>query len=65
MELLRKDTNDKMTIELKKDELGIICNALNEICNGIDVFEFETRIGAAFDEVKDLLEKATDIYKAQ
>jgi hypothetical protein len=35
-----------MTIELTKDELGIINNALNAVCNGIDLKgEFETRMG--------------------
>jgi hypothetical protein len=33
-------------IEIHRDELLIFNAALNEICNGIAVFEFETRIGA-------------------
>jgi hypothetical protein len=33
-------------IEIHRDELLIFNAALNEICNGISVFEFETRIGA-------------------
>ena len=33
-------------IEIDRDELLILNAALNEICNGIAVFEFETRIGA-------------------
>lgn len=43
-----------MNNTLTKDDLEIILSALNEICNGIDIFEFETRIGASKDEVKSL-----------
>ena len=33
-----------MTVELIKDELGIINNAVNEVCNGIQLGrEFDTR----------------------
>ena len=65
MKLLRLVTNEQVEIELNKNELGIICNALNEICNGIDVFEFETRIGANVDDVKELLKKVLEIYKVK
>lgn len=44
-------------MEVNKDELLIISSALNEIINGIDLFEFETRIGASKEEVTLLLEK--------
>jgi hypothetical protein len=37
--------------------LLIINAALNEVCNGIAVFEFETRIGADRDRVSALLKK--------
>jgi len=33
-------------VEIGRDELLIMNAALNEICNGIAVFEFQTRIGA-------------------
>lgn len=42
-------------ISLSFDELLILNAALNEICNGIEVFEFSTRIGAEKDEVRELL----------
>lgn len=38
-----------------RDELLILNAALNEVCNGIDVFEFETRIGADRARVAELL----------
>lgn len=44
-------------LRLTEDELLILNSALNEICNGISVSEFDTRIGATRDEVTLLLEK--------
>jgi len=38
------------------DELHILHQALNEVCNGIEVFEFETRIGADRTTVAALME---------
>lgn len=46
-----------MNDNLTKDDLCIILSALNEICNGIDIFEFETRIGASKVEVQLLEER--------
>jgi hypothetical protein len=36
-------------------ELRIINNALNEVCNGLDRWDFDTRMGASVDEAKQLL----------
>ncbi|MBU9808853.1 hypothetical protein J1785_03680 [Rahnella sp. SL6] len=44
-------------LRLTEDELLILNSALNEICNGISVSEFDTRIGATRDDVTLLLEK--------
>ncbi len=48
--------NAKISIEFSKKELTIISSSLNEVLNGIDVFEFETRIGGENPEVIKLLE---------
>jgi len=38
------------------DELYIINNALNEVCNGIDLRgEFDTRMGCTVEEARELL----------
>ena len=51
-----KIENDKnIQLQLSEEELIILNNALNEICNGIEVPEFETRIGANLEKVKTLL----------
>jgi hypothetical protein len=44
-------------IDLGRDELLILNNALNEVCNGVALFEFETRIGATRDRVVVLLKE--------
>jgi hypothetical protein len=47
-----------MKVELTKDELGIINNALNEVCNGIDLKgEFDTRMGCTVAKARELLAK--------
>lgn len=37
---------DEVEMKLSREELLVLNTAFNEICNGIDIFEFETRIGA-------------------
>jgi len=47
-----------MLVELTADELGIINNALNEVCNGIDLEgEFDTRMGCTVEEARAVLAK--------
>lgn len=48
-------------INISETELLIINSALNEICNGIDITEFETRIGSGQDDVAALLSKIGSI----
>jgi hypothetical protein len=50
-----KTAMEQSTVTISHKELLILNSALNEICNGIEVFEFETRIGANRHEVADLL----------
>jgi hypothetical protein len=50
-----------MRIELTRDELGIINNALNEVCNDI---EFETRMGGTLQEAREVLTKIHDLVRA-
>lgn len=65
MKIIESGSN-QASVSIKRDELLLIHAALNEICNGIEVFEFETRIGVdktrAFDflnEVGGLLDSLT------
>jgi len=55
-----------MTVELTKDELGIINNALNEVCNGIHLEgEFDTRMGCSVEDARKLLAKIHAIASRQ
>jgi hypothetical protein len=42
-------------VALTIEELRIINNALNEVCHGIELPEFATRMGAGLPEVQALL----------
>jgi len=44
MELLSVSKN-QAELRLNEDDLFILVSALNEICNGINITEFQTRIG--------------------
>jgi hypothetical protein len=58
--------NIRMLIELTKDELQIINNALNEVCNGIDLEgEFDTRMGCTVDEARAVLAKVHALASGQ
>jgi len=45
------------SVELSIQELRIINNALNEVCNGLDIHEFATRMGANREDAEMLLER--------
>jgi hypothetical protein len=46
------------TVQLSRNELGIINNALNEVCNGVHLEgEFDTRMGCTVEEARALLAK--------
>ncbi|KAA8673951.1 MULTISPECIES: hypothetical protein [Pantoea] len=60
MELLSV-TMKTAEINITEEELLILNSALNEICNGIDIAEFETRIGSDRNEVVALLSKIGNI----
>ena len=44
-------------VVLGEDELGLLANALNEVCNGVEIedFEFATRLGVERPEARALL----------
>jgi len=54
IKLLRKN-HKLMDVELTEFELIVLNNSLNEVCNGLDLPEFEVRMGATVDEVKEVL----------
>jgi hypothetical protein len=54
MELIRVEQGEAI-VRVELQELLIMNNALNEVCNGIDVPEFETRMGVSLAQVVSLL----------
>lgn len=57
---------DAMLAELTKDALGIINNALNEVCNGIDLEGgFDTRMGCTVEEARAVLAKIHGLASRQ
>jgi hypothetical protein len=52
-------TGDGILIELSELDLVVVNNALNEVLNGIDLFEFSTRIGVERDQVVELLSQVS------
>ena len=55
----------RITLELAIDELRIVNSCLNEVCNGIDIedFEFDTRLGVSREEVSTLLQKIHELLR--
>jgi hypothetical protein len=43
------------TLVMSHDEIGILNNALNEVCHALDDAEFSARMGADLAEVQQLL----------
>ena len=61
MQIERIET-DNVLIKFSEDELLILNNALNEVCNALDRAEFFTRMGAELENVKDLLLEKLPVY---
>lgn len=59
-----QDANQPDGFVLNENELRILTSTLNEICNGIDIddFEFSSRIGADREEVRTLLDRVAWRY---
>ena len=53
---------DRIILELSQDELGVLGNALNEVCNGIEIWEFDTPMGIKIENAKIILESLNSIY---
>jgi hypothetical protein len=54
---LREIKSNVAILELGREECRVIRQALNEVCNGLDVVEFSTRMGAERQDVLDLLHR--------
>ncbi|MBA2726549.1 MAG: hypothetical protein H0U49_00045 [Parachlamydiaceae bacterium] len=52
----------KVILNLSKDDLAALINALNEVCRGFKVDEFEKQIGVSKEEAKNLLLFLSSVY---
>lgn len=52
---IQKAEPDDFTIQVSREELRLLNNAVNEVCNGIDSWEFSTRLGSKREEALALL----------
>ena len=55
MQVVKRDA-DEFQINLTQDGLRIICQCMNEVCNGINLSEFVPKIGADRDRVRAMLD---------
>ena len=62
MEVL-KIAKAKADIQFTADELLTLHNALNEVCNGINLAEFSTRMGVSREEVRVFLKSVGKLIK--
>ena len=53
----------KAQVELSYEEALVLNNALNEICNGLNFEEFQTRIGVDREDASWLLREFRDVLK--
>jgi hypothetical protein len=57
---IEKITDGSFVIRANVDELLILNNTLNEVCNGLPLKDFETRIGAPLLAVELLLKEVSE-----
>lgn len=60
---LQHISNETVIIEFSKNDLGLIDNALNEVCNGIEVKDFDRKMGVTIDDARKILRDLTSFYR--
>jgi hypothetical protein len=61
---LERHTDKSVTVTLTPDEVVILNNALNEVCNGVDIDddEFQNRLGHSRANVRKLLQEVSGLH---
>ena len=49
------------TVHLSKDDARLVSNALNKVCNALDVREFATRMGADLGDARVILNQFLEL----
>ena len=54
-----RSEQEEVVLEMSRGELILINNALNEVCNGLhmDEYEFQTRLGVSVEDARRLLRR--------
>jgi hypothetical protein len=60
MEVIER-TAARLILSISDDELLIVNNALNEVCNALPRASFETRMGATLSDVRSLLDSVNTL----
>ncbi len=51
---IRESDPSHIVLDLSRNELILLNNSLNEVCHGLDLPDFSTRLGAGWDELEAL-----------
>lgn len=51
---IRESDPSHIVLDLSRNELILLNNSLNEVCHGLDLPDFSTRLGADWDELEAL-----------
>ena len=63
MEIIRR-MGSRAEVSVSVEELRTVCNALNEVCNGIELDgEFEIRMGVRVDAARTVLESLQAVLR--
>ena len=60
---VKKLAADHISLVVSQSELGRMGNGLNEVCNGIHVVDFKSKMGGNPDEVQRILDDIVAIYR--
>ncbi len=59
---MANEDDENIAVNLTRADLLLINNALNEVCNGVHIedFEFQTRLGVSREEASALLRRISE-----
>lgn len=60
---LEKKIGEEISLTVTLNELETINNALNEVCNALDLNDFETRMGVTMEEAVALLAHISEVFR--
>jgi hypothetical protein len=59
---IKEFDDDEVSLQLSRQELAAICNALSEVCHGLRVVDFEAKMGGKRSEVEHTLDEISNAY---